>query len=54
MVEEFINLIGAFQKQLQSSASVEIDEKDIITTDLLKGNRWKIKITRDKLVKFGS
>lgn len=35
-VEEFINLIGAFQKTVANHQGVEIDEKDIITTDLLK------------------
>ena len=35
-VEEFINLIGAFQKTVANIQGVEIDEKDIITTDLLK------------------
>lgn len=35
-VAEFINLIGAFQKIVAHNQGVEIDEKDIITTDLLK------------------
>ena len=35
-VEEFINLIGAFQKTVANAKGVEIDEKDILSTDLLK------------------
>ena len=35
-VEEFINLIGAFQKTIANAKGVDIDEKDIISTDLLK------------------
>ena len=35
-VAEFINLIGAFQKTIANAKGIEIDEKDILSTDLLK------------------
>lgn len=35
-VEEFINLIGAFQKSVAKSKGIIIPEKEIISTDLLK------------------
>lgn len=35
-VEEFINLIGAFQKSVANAKGIIIPEKEIISTDLLK------------------
>ena len=35
-VAEFINLIVAFQKTIANAKGIEIDEKDILSTDLLK------------------
>lgn len=35
-VEEFINLIGAFQKSVANAKGIELPEKDIISTKLIK------------------
>lgn len=35
-VEEFINLIGAFQKSVANAKGIELPEEDIISTKLIK------------------
>ena len=35
-VEEFINLIGAFQKTVANAKGIELPEKEIISTKLIK------------------
>lgn len=35
-VEEFINLIGAFQKTIANVQGVEISDDDIISTNIIK------------------
>ncbi len=41
-VEEFVNLIGAFQRVAAEVQGIEVDEDDIVSTDNLKSGNKKI------------